>query len=206
MLHLIGHFDLEQWLLTIGYAGMLGIIFAETGLFFGFFLPGDSLIFTAGILAARGIFHLSVLIPSLIIAAVLGYQVGYWLGKRLGHWLMQRKDSVWFKKRYIEQAHQFYEKHGGQAMILCRIVPIVRTFCPIVAGMAGMPMKRYLSYNVIGASLWVVVMSLIGYFVGNVFPKSQKLILPMVLVIIVLSVLPGVYHYWKQRKVAQCNY
>lgn len=199
-MHFLGQFDLAHWVSVIGYVGVLCIILCETGLFFGFFLPGDSLVFTAGVLAARGVFHLALLLPLLIIAAFLGYQLGYWFGRRLGHWLLRRKDSFWFKQDYIAQAHAFYARHGGQAMVLCRLIPVVRTFCPIVAGMAEMPLKRYVAFNLIGGMIWAGGVTLLGYTLGDVLPQSQKLILPIVLLIIVVSVLPGVYHYWKTRR------
>lgn len=197
------HLNLAQWVTTLGTLGVLLVIFCETGLFFGCFFPGDSLLFTVGILATRGIFNLSILIPCATLAAILGYACGYWFGAKLGHWLMQRRETFFFKKKYISQAHNFYAKHGGMAMVLCRLVPIVRTFCPIVAGMGNMSFSRYTLFNIIGAVIWVPPLTLLGYFVGNLFPNAGHFILPIVLVIIALSVLPGVFHYIKQKKTSK---
>lgn len=201
MLDQILHFNLTEWVSTIGTIGVLLVIFCETGLFVGCFFPGDSLLFTAGMLATRGVIHLGLLIPLAIIAAILGYMCGYGFGAKLGHWLVKRPDGFFFKKKYVQQAHAFYDKHGGMAMVLCRLVPIVRTFCPIVAGMGEMRFSRYMLFNVIGALIWVPALTLLGYFIGNLFPNARHFILPMVLVIIVLSVLPGVIHLYKQRRV-----
>jgi membrane-associated protein len=200
MIDQILHFNLTEWVTTIGTVGVLLVIFCETGLFVGCFFPGDSLLFTAGMLATRGVFHLSLLIPLAIIAAILGYACGYWFGDKLGYWLVKRPDGFFFKKKYLQQAHDFYDKHGGMAMVLCRLIPIVRTFCPIVAGMGEMPFRRYTVYNIIGALIWVPALTFLGYFVGNLFPNARHFILPMVLVIIVISVLPGVIHFYKQRR------
>lgn len=194
------HFDFTQWVITLGYVGIVAVIFCETGLFFGCFFPGDSLLFVAGLLASKGLFHLRILLPVAFIAAVLGYMLGYWFGDKLGHWLIKRPDGFFFKKKYIQMAHDFYARHGGQAMILCRLVPIVRTFCPIVAGMGEMSFKRYCLFNIVGAFIWVFALTLLGYFVGGLFPQARHMILPMVMVIIVISVLPGVIHYVKSSR------
>ena len=200
MIHQLLHIDLNEWVSTLGYRGICAIIFAETGLFIGCFFPGDSLLFTAGMLAAKGVLQLSILIPLVMIAAILGYMLGYWFGDKLGHWLVKRQDGFFWKRRYLQQAHDFYDKYGSQAMILCRLVPIVRTFCPIVAGMGAMPFPRYMRYNIIGAVIWGLIVPLVGYFVGNIFPNARHFILPMVLAIVVFSVLPGIIHYMKEMK------
>ena len=197
MLHQLLHFDLSQWVLSMGLLGLFAIIFCETGLFFGCFFPGDSLLFTAGMLASRGTFPVWILLLTILIAAILGYTVGYWFGYRLGHWLLKRPDGLFFKRKYIQQAHDFYTKHGGMAMVLCRLVPIVRTFCPIVAGMGEMSFKRYTIFNVVGAVIWVFSLTLLGYFIGNLFPGVQHFLLPIALSIIALSVLPMVFPYAK---------
>ena len=197
MIHQLLHLDLNEWVTTLGYLGIFAVILAETGLFIGCFFPGDSLLFTAGMLASKGLLHLSILIPVVIVAAILGYAVGYWFGDKLGHWLLKRPDGLFWKRKYLQQAHDFYDKHGGQAMVLCRLIPIVRTFCPIVAGMGEMSFRRYMRYNIIGAVIWAFALPLLGYFVGNLFPNARHFILPIVLAIIVISVLPGVVHYMK---------
>lgn len=197
MLHALLHLNLNELVTTLGYAGIIAIIFAETGIFVGCFFPGDSLLFTAGMLAAKGFFNVQWLIPLAIVAAIVGYAVGYWFGDKLGHALAKRPDGFFWKRKYLDSAHDFYSRHGGQAMILCRLVPIVRTFCPIIAGMGRMPMRRYMVYNVVGALIWVPALTLLGYFIGAMVPNAHHFILPIVLGIVVLSVLPGVVHYVK---------
>jgi membrane-associated protein len=173
------------------------MVFAESGLFFGFFLPGDSLLFTAGFLASQGVFDERILIPLFALAAILGDSAGYWIGAKSGKWLLSRKESFFFKKSYIEKAEKFYEKHGGKTLILARFVPAVRTFVPIVAGMAGMKYSKFLSYNVVGGILWGAGVSSLGYFLGSRIPNVEKYLLPIILVIIFVSVLPGLIHMRK---------
>jgi membrane-associated protein len=199
MLDLIKHFDIASWVTTIGYVGLLLIVLIETGFFFGFFLPGDSLMFTAGLLASKGIFSIWILTPAIIVMAIIGYTIGYWFGDRLGGWLLKRKESFLFKKRYIETANEFYDKHGGKALVIGRLVPIVRTFVPIVAGMATMPYRRYFTYNVLGSLMWGGGITLLGYSLGAMVPNAGHYVLPAVIVIVILSVLPGVIHFLKQR-------
>lgn len=170
------------------------MIFAESGLFFGFFFPGDSLLFTAGFLASQGIFDIKILAPLVVIAAIGGDSTGFWMGSRLAKWLMSRRESFFFKKEYVTRAHKFYEKHGGKALILARFVPAVRTFVPIVAGMADMKYSKFISYNVVGGLLWGAGMSLAGYFLGRSIPDVDKYLLPIIAVIIIASVLPGLWH------------
>lgn len=187
-------FDLVTLIQTVGYLGVFGMIFAESGLFFGFFFPGDSLLFTSGFLASQGLFDIRILIPLFTIAAILGDSVGYWTGATAGNWLMRRKDSFFFKKRYIRNAEVFYKKHGGKTLILARFVPAVRTFVPIVAGMANMKYRHFLAYNVIGGVLWGAGLSVAGYFLGSKIPHVDRYLLPIVLVIVFVSLLPGILH------------
>lgn len=194
------HLDLAHWVHVIGYIGILIIIFAQTGLLLGFFFPGDSLLFTAGFLASQGYLHIGLLTVSVTITAILGYAVAYWLGKKIGHWLLRRPDKWYFKKRYLEQARTFYDKHGGKALILGRLVPVIRTFVPVVAGMTDMNVWRYNFYNIIGGVIWAAGVTLLGYYLGEKIPGVQHYILPAVLVIIFLSVLPGVWHLWQAKK------
>ncbi|OGM32532.1 hypothetical protein A2803_03435 [Candidatus Woesebacteria bacterium RIFCSPHIGHO2_01_FULL_44_21] len=191
------HFDLTEIIRTIGYAGLFAMVFAESGLFFGFFLPGDSLLFTAGFLASQGFFDERVLIPLFAIAAILGDSAGYWIGAKAGKWLMRQKESFFFKKSYIERARKFYDKHGGKTLILARFVPAVRTFVPIVAGMTGMNYSKFLTYNVVGGILWGSGVSAAGYFLGSRIPHVDRYLLPIILVIIFVSVLPGLIHMRK---------
>ncbi|MEY2664730.1 MAG: hypothetical protein RIT04_538 [Candidatus Parcubacteria bacterium] len=187
---------------SLGVIGIIAVVFAESGLFFGFFLPGDSLLFTAGFLASTietsGISLIVVLIGS-CIAAIVGDSVGYAFGKSLGQRLYSRPDSRFFKQKHITQAREFYEKHGGKAIILARFMPIVRTFAPIVAGAAGMRYKSFLSYNVIGGFVWSFGMTLLGYFFGKSIPNATEYVTPIVIAIIVVSFLPAIYHLIKSR-------
>ncbi len=194
------HVDLATWVAHIGYVGVFVIIFLEMGVFFGFFLPGDSLILTCGILAAKGFFHIEYIIPVLFSAAVLGYIFGYWFGDKLGHWLVRQKDSWWFKHQHLQKAHDFYAKHGGKALIIGRLVPVVRTFVPITAGMGKMQYRRFLKFNLVGAFVWSVGITLLGYFLGALVPNISKIFLPLMLLVIFLSILPGIIEYWKGRQ------
>jgi membrane-associated protein len=194
------HIDIVTIVRTVGYAGVLLIIFAETGLFIGFFLPGDSLIFTAGLLASQHVFNLWILIPATLVSAIAGYFLAYWFGEKLGHWLLQRKDSIWFKKKYIWEAEKFYSKHGGKALIIGRLVPIIRTFVPIVAGMARMKYRRYAIYNLIGALIWVCGLALLGYYLGQTVPAIGNYLLPIILLIIFISLLPAIWQFFKRHR------
>jgi len=199
MIDFLTSFHLQSWVSSLGYIGIILVVLLEMGFFFGFFLPGDSLVFTAGMLAAKGVFDISTLITVLIVTAIIGYSFGYWFGNKLGHWLLKQKDSIWFKKKYMDYAHEFYHRHGGKALILGRLVPIARTFVPIVAGMAEMPYKSYFIYNVTGALLWGGGVTLAGYYIGTLFPQIVNYLLPMVILIVLASILPGIWHYAKAK-------
>lgn len=185
-------FDIEATIKTAGYVGLFGIVFAETGLFIGFFLPGDSLLFTAGILASQGYLHISLTCFVLFLAAVLGDTVGYTIGNKFGKRLFHRKDSIFFHKDHLEKAQSFYNTHGGKTIILARFIPIVRTFAPTVAGIADMPYFKFLSYNVVGALLWAVGITLAGYFLGRLIPDVDKYLLPIIGLIVIVSILPAI--------------
>jgi membrane-associated protein len=188
------HGDLADLVKTIGYIGLFFMVFAESGLFFGFFFPGDSLLFTAGFLASQGLFNIAVLVPLMVLAAVGGDSAGYWTGKKFGGWLLTRKSSLFFSKENLEKAQKFFDENGGKALILARFMPAVRTFVPIAAGMAGMEYKKFISYNVVGGLIWGAGMTLGGYFLGQLIPDVDKYLLPIILLIIILSVLPGLIH------------
>ncbi len=177
------------------------IIFVETGLFVGFFLPGDSLLVTAGVFAAAGDLNLFALLASASVCAVVGDQVGYWIGRRAGQALYSRPDSRFFKRRHLERAHAFYERHGGKTIVLARFVPIVRTFAPAVAGAAEMSYRRFVTYNVGGGVLWVFSTVLLGFFLGRAVPNIDQHIHIVIAVVIFLSILPGVYEVLRQRRV-----
>ncbi|MDF1655300.1 MAG: VTT domain-containing protein [Coxiellaceae bacterium] len=191
--------NINEIVMTIGFIGVIFIIFAETGLFLGFFLPGDSLLFAAGLLASQKYFDIHWLVFCVMLAAFIGYTLGYWFGAKLGGWLVTRPDRWYFKKHYLDDAHAFYNKHGGKALVLARLVPIIRTFVPIVAGMGKMNFLRYTIYNIIGAVVWGAGVTYAGYFLGASIPNAEKYILPITLGIIVLSVLPGIYHIVQKR-------
>jgi membrane-associated protein len=192
--------DLVSLVRTGGYIVLFAIIFAETGLFLGFFLPGDSLLFVAGLVAAEGTLHVGLLLFLIVTAAILGNVVGYAFGYKVGPALFRREDSLLFKKSHVIKAHNFYEKHGSKAIMIARFMPIVRTFAPIVAGVAKMTFRSFMVYNILGAFIWVFLLVLLGYWLGNSIPNIDHYILPIVAVIIFLSILPGVIHYLKSRR------
>jgi membrane-associated protein len=193
------HFDLEGFIKAVSYFGVAGVVFAETGLFFGIFLPGDSLLFTAGFLASQG--HLNIFLLCLVcfLAAVVGDSVGYYIGDRMGRRLFTKPESRVFKPSHLVKAQAFFDKHGGKAIILGRFMPIVRTMVPMVAGAGTMPYRRFFTYNVFGAFLWGVCIPLSGYFLGSTIPGVDKYLLPIILVIIVVSIAPSAYHIWKEN-------
>lgn len=176
------------------------IVFIETGMFVGFFLPGDSLLVTAGVFAGAGRLRLSELLTLVALCAIAGDQLGYLIGWKAGAGLYKRDDSRFFKKRHLERAHEFYERYGGKTVILARFVPIIRTFCPPVAGAAGMPYRRYLAYDIAGGCLWVWSTVLLGYTLGRAVPNIDKRIHYVIAAVIVASLMPAAWHAWKQHK------
>src|SRR3990167_10231007 len=164
------HFDLLKILPTIGYVGIFAIVFAESGLLIGFFLPGDSLLFTAGFLASQNIFDIRILSLFCFIGAVLGDSVGYLFGHKVGRKLFQRKESIFFHKDNLIRAEKFYERYGKKTIVIARFMPMIRTFAPIVAGIGSMDYKTFVSYNVIGGLLWGVGVTLTGFYLGNLIP------------------------------------
>ncbi len=194
------HFDLREIISTIGYFGLFGIVFAESGLLIGFFLPGDSLLVTAGLLASQGLFRIEFLLPLLTFAAVSGDSVGYWFGKKVGPAIFKREKSLLFDKKHLEKAHAFYDKHGGKTIILARFIPIIRTFAPVVAGIANMDYKSFLSFNIVGGIAWTCGMLLFGYFLGQVIPDVDKYLLPIIGLIVFVSLLPAIIETYKHNK------
>lgn len=182
-----------------GTAMVCGIVFVETGMFVGFFLPGDSLLVTAGVFAGAGQLKLALLLTLVTLCAIAGDQLGYLIGRKAGASLYRRKDSRFFKRRHLEEAHDFYEKYGGKTIIMARFVPIIRTFCPPVAGAAKMNYVRYLVYDVIGGICWVWGMTLLGYTLGRTVPNIDKRIHYIIAAVIVVSLIPAAYHAWKAR-------
>jgi membrane-associated protein len=175
------------------------IVFIETGFFVGFFLPGDSLLVTAGVFAASGQLHIGELVLLVPICAIVGDQIGYWIGRKAGQALYRREDSFVFRKSHLQRAHAFYEKYGGKTVILARFVPIIRTFCPPVAGAAQMPYGRYFAYDVAGGILWGAGMVLGGYFLGRQIPNISENIHYVIAVVIFLSLLPPAISMWRAK-------
>jgi membrane-associated protein len=198
------HFDLPQIVKSLGYFGVWAIIFAESGLLIGFFLPGDSLLFTAGFVAYTKpeLLNIWVLIFGAFVCAVLGDNVGYATGHRFGRRLFQKEDSWLFHKKHLEKTQSFYEKHGKKTLILARFVPIVRTFAPIIAGIGAMHYRTFMSYNLIGGLLWTFGITLLGYFLGKSLPAEQvdKFLLPIIGLIIVVSLIPSIIHIIKENR------
>ncbi|BCM90246.1 protein DedA [Abditibacteriota bacterium] len=193
---------LQQLIISFGYVFLFGIIFAETGLLIGFFLPGDSLLFIAGLVAANGNLNIALLLLLLSIAAVAGDSVGFLIGRKAGPALFKRNDSKLFKRKHLDSAHEFYEKHGPKTIILARFVPIVRTFAPTVAGAAGMDYRQFVMFNVIGGISWIFSMTLLGYFLGNV-PVVKDNLEKAVIGIVILSIVPVILHAVKEKRAAR---
>lgn len=196
----IEHYGLDALIGLIGVAGIAGIIFAESGLLIGFFLPGDSLLFTAGFLVHQNIltFNIHLLVLILFVAAALGDNVGYAFGQRVGRRLFKRKDSLLFHKENLRRAEEFYEKHGAKTIVLARFVPVVRTFAPIVAGISSMHYRTFFIYNLIGALLWAVGLTYLGYFAGDVIERAGINIEYVILGIIFVSILPPIIHVLRE--------
>ena len=189
--------DVETMVVVGGLSAMTAIVFAETGLMVGFFLPGDSLLVTAGVFAAQGKLSIVWLNVLLIAAAIVGDTVGYWIGRQAGPALFNRPRSRFFNPAHLRRAHDFYEKHGGKTIIIARFMPIVRTFAPVVAGMGKMEYRRFLSFNVFGGALWVLSMTLIGYYLGQ-FAWVRKNIEIVIVVVVFLSILPGLIAFARE--------
>lgn len=176
------------------------IVFVETGFFVGFFLPGDSLLVTAGIFSAAGVIPLKWLLWPVMLCAITGDQIGYWIGRSAGAALYRREDSFFFRRSHLQHAREFYEKYGGRAVILARFVPIIRTFCPPVAGAAKMPYGRYLAFDIFGGVFWVATMILGSYFLGRMIPNIAERIHYVIAVVIFLSILPAIISLLRARR------
>jgi membrane-associated protein len=192
--------DLEKFIETVGYVGIFAIIFSETGLLIGFFLPGDTLLISAGLLASREIVNIWVVVLVCFTAAVTGDATGYAIGHKVGRRLFQRPESRLFKPENVERAERFFQKHGGKAVILARFVPFVRTFVPVVAGVGAMRYRYFALYNVVGALLWAVGLSLFGYYLGDSVPGLDKYIVPLALGGMVLSLIPSLIHLFRENR------
>lgn len=192
--------QLTNYIIGFGYVGVTATIFAESGLFFGAFLPGDSLLFTIGLLSSQGHFNIILMWGLVVAAAILGDNVGYYFGNRVGEKIFTKEDSLLFRKSHVLKAHAFYFRHGKKAIVLARFVPIIRTFAPIIAGVGKMDYRIFLTYNIIGALLWGTSLLGLGYSVGSLFPNVGRYLEWIIIGIIFLSVLPIVIEYLKSRK------
>jgi membrane-associated protein len=186
-----------------GLIGLVAVVFAETGLMVGFFLPGDSLLVTAGLFAAKGDLNIVWLNLALMAAAILGDATGYWIGRRAGRALYSRPNSFFFRKQHLVKTHEFYEKHGGKTIVIARFVPIIRTFAPVVAGAAEMTYRQFALYNIAGGIGWVASMTLIGYFLGRAVPDIDEHIHIVVAVVIFVSLLPGIISIVREKMKAR---
>ncbi len=191
---------LTNLILSFGYIGLFVLIFAESGLFFGFFLPGDSVLFSVGLLASDGKFNIVLLVTLIVVAAILGDTVGYWFGAKVGPALFNKKDSRIFKKKYLEETQAYYTLYGAATIIIARFIPVVRTFAPILAGVGKMPYRTFLRYNMIGGTLWGAGITLLGYFLGKTIPGIDHYLYPIIALIIFISALPVIIQWWKAKK------
>ncbi len=192
--------NIEALLTQFGYLALFAIVFAESGLFFGFFLPGDSLLFAAGLLASQGVFDVWITFLVVFVAAVLGDQAGYWMGNKWGRSFFVRPNSWLFKPKRLLQAENFYKKHGKKTIVLARFVPAVRTFTPIFAGIVKMDYQTFIKYNVLGGFLWSAIFVGAGFYLGSVFPQIENYFFLIIAAIIVFSVIPLALEYMKNRK------
>lgn len=193
-------FDLISIIKSIGYLGVFAIIFSESGLLIGLFFPGDSLLFTAGLLSAQGFFNIYVLMGLCILGAVLGDNFGYVFGAKIGPKIFTKEDSLFFHKDHLERARIFYEKYGKKTIILARFVPFVRTFAPILAGVGKMDYSVFFIYNVIGGIIWGIGLPLAGYFLGSLIPDIDRYLLPIIGAIIIFSIIPIAMEIIKSKK------
>ncbi len=192
--------DLIGLIVTVGYAGLFAIVFAESGVLIGLFLPGDSLLFTAGLLASQGILDLWLLLPLFAAAAILGDSFGYWSGKKLGPRLFKKEDSLLFKKKHVARAQAFYQKHGPKAIVLARFIPIVRTLAPVVAGIGSMHYPTFLKYNILGGLLWSLSITLAGYALGSLITDIEAYLLPVIAIIVLISFVPAGIEWARHRR------
>jgi membrane-associated protein len=199
--HLQNLTDAQSILSKGGFYFLLIVVFAETGLFFGFFLPGDYLLFMAGLLCSSGMIDVSLgtLLFSVILAGILGNYMGYWFGYRTGPMLFNKNDSLFFKKRYIIIAEEFYAKHGGMALVLGRFFPIIRTFAPIFAGVVKVDFKKFTLYNLAGSIMWVNTFILSGYFLGRKYPQLKNYLEYVILGLIIVTTIPLIIAFLKKR-------
>jgi membrane-associated protein len=184
---------------TLGYIGLFILVFLESGIFFGFFLPGDSVLFSAGLLASHGLFNIALLMLFLSIAAILGDSAGYWFGAKIGKKIFYHRDSFFLKQKHLAQVQEYYKRFGAKTIVIARFIPVVRTFAPILAGVGEMPYSIFLRYNLVGGILWGGGITLLGYFLGTSFPQTEHYLLPIIVGIIFLSMLPVFVEWLRGR-------
>jgi membrane-associated protein len=189
---------LLELITRVGYVGLFLTIFAESSLFFSLFLPGNSLLFTAGVIAGQGFLNIYILVPVLALAGILGDNFGYWIGSKIGPKIFSREDSKFFNKKHLRRTELFYEKYGSKAVVIARFIPVVRTFVPILAGVGHMRYRTFIAYNIIGSVLWSVGVVVTGFLLGKSIPNIDTFILPLVGLIILISVIPIVLEYLKK--------
>jgi len=189
--------ELVQW---AGLFGIAAIIFSETGLLVGVFLPGDSLLVTAGLFAAKGFLNIYALLPVLLAAAICGNSAGYFIGRTTGPRIFRRENSLFFNKKHAIRAHEFYEKYGRKTIVLAQFMPVIRTFAPVIAGVGGMRFRQFIAFNIIGAISWIGSMLGIGYFLGNTIPGIDQHIEIVVAIVIFISILPGLISALRARR------
>lgn len=192
-------YDVESLVRVGGLTALTIIVFTETGLLVGFFLPGDSLLVTAGIFASTGHLNLWTLNITLSLAAIVGDTVGYGIGAKAGPKILTREDSLFFNRKHLITTRDFYDRHGGFTIFIARFIPILRTFAPVVAGVGAMQYRRFIAYNVFGGIFWVLAMTLLGYFLGRAIPNIQERIHLVIAIVIFLSLLPGIIKFLRER-------
>ncbi len=196
----LAQFDLIALITSVGYIGIFLTVFAESGLLIGVFLPGDSLLFTAGLLASQGIFSITWLLLGCFLAAVIGDNVGYSFGHKVGPKIFTREDSLFFRKSYVVRTQRFYEHYGSKVLVLARFIPVVRSLAPILAGVGSMRYKVFFIYNIIGGLLWSVLVTLLGYYLGHWFPDVEKYLLLIVVSIVLISIVPPIIELMKSHR------
>lgn len=195
-------FDVIALIKSLGYIGVWAAVFLESGVLFFFFLPGDSLLFTAGFLASQNILNLWILMAGCFIAAILGNILGYYLGAKIGLKLFESHKIPFLKKEHLDITREFYEKHGALAIVMARFMPIIRTFAPFLAGIVQMNFAHFMFYNLIGAIVWAIGITYMGYLFGQIIPPEQidQYLLPVIILVIIVSLLPSFYHFWKEKR------
>lgn len=199
-------FDLIAIIKTAGYLGLFGMVFAETGLLFGFIFPGDSLLFTAGILASQNYLNISIVVLVFFFGVLIGDNTGYFLGRKLGPRIFKKEESLFFKKSYLQTSQEFFEKYGAKTLVIARFVPVVRTFAPTLAGVGKMKYYKFLGFSLIGSLLWSVGLTLLGYFLGTKIPNIDTYLFPIIALIIILSISPYIYKFLRSKTLRQQVY